>query len=129
MGVKIHDDFTGARAANSSQTDRERQDHEDYLRALQQDEPLPHYQPPPENTVPDPEEAAIEPDDRLLSHELRMQRVRQRARDILVAERHGPLPPFDAGTLRDMLARPPSPPARVDGLIPWEASTLIPAQR
>ena len=28
-----------------------------------------------------------------------------------------------------MLARPQPPPARADGLIPWEASTLIPAQR
>jgi hypothetical protein len=68
-------------------------------------------------------------EDRLLAHELRTQRVRRRAREILDVERRGPLPPFDAGTLRDMLARPQPPPARVDGLIPWEASTLIPAQR
>ena len=41
----------------------------------------------------------------------------------------GPLPPFDAGTLGEILARPPQPASRVDHLIPWEAGTLIAAQR
>lgn len=40
-----------------------------------------------------------------------------------------PAPPFDAGTLADILARPDDPPMRVQGLIPWEASTLIVAAR
>ena len=34
-----------------------------------------------------------------------------------------------AGTLADVLARPAEPAARVEGLIPWEASVLIVAQR
>lgn len=75
----------------------------------------------------DDTEAGLE--DRLLVHELRTQRVRRRARDILDAERRGPLPPFDAGTLAEMLARPQPPPSRVDGLIPSEAGTLVVAQR
>ena len=40
-----------------------------------------------------------------------------------------PAPPFDAGTLADILARPDDPPMRAQGLIPWEASTLIVAAR
>lgn len=40
-----------------------------------------------------------------------------------------PAPPFDAGTLADILARPDDPPMRVQGLVPWEASTLIVAAR
>ena len=40
-----------------------------------------------------------------------------------------PAPPFDAGTLADILARPEDPPMRFDGLIPWESSTLIVAMR
>lgn len=40
-----------------------------------------------------------------------------------------PAPPFDAGTLAEILARPDEPPMRVQGLIPWEASTLIVAAR
>jgi hypothetical protein len=40
-----------------------------------------------------------------------------------------PAPPFDAGTLADVLARPADPPMRVAGLIPWAASALVVAQR
>ena len=40
-----------------------------------------------------------------------------------------PAPPFDAGTLADILARPEDPPMRFDGLIPWESSTLVVAMR
>ena len=40
-----------------------------------------------------------------------------------------PAPPFDAGTVAEILARPAGPPMRIEGLIPWEASTLIVAQR
>ena len=40
-----------------------------------------------------------------------------------------PAPPFDAGTLTDILARPADPPMRVDGLLPWEGSGLVVAQR
>ena len=40
-----------------------------------------------------------------------------------------PAPPFDAGTLADILARPDEPPMRVDGLIPWAGSALVVAMR
>jgi hypothetical protein len=95
MGVKIADDFTGARAANGSKSDRDREDHEDYLRALQQDEPLPHYQPPPESKMPDqdPEAPSSDPaaglEDRLLPHELAVQRARKKAHRIIEAEERG----------------------------------------
>jgi hypothetical protein len=65
----------------------------------------------------------------LVAEEVRRIQVRERARAIVDAAKRPPAEPFDAGTLREMLARPQPPPARVDGLIPWEASTLIPAQR
>jgi hypothetical protein len=64
-----------------------------------------------------------------VEREARKIKVREAAKRKIRTEQNGPLPPFDAGTLRDMLARPQPPQARVDGLIPWEASTLIPAQR
>lgn len=68
-------------------------------------------------------------EDRLLAHELRTLRARERAREILAAERRGPLPEIDAGMLDEVLARPPEPPSRINELIPWSASTLLTAQR
>jgi AAA domain/Bifunctional DNA primase/polymerase, N-terminal len=64
-----------------------------------------------------------------VEREARKIRVRAAAERKVRIEQSGPLPPFDAGTLREMLARPQPPPGRIDGLIPWEASTLIAAQR
>lgn len=55
-------------------------------------------------------------------------RADREARAILAAEGHDEQP-FDAGTLAEVLARPAEPAARVDGLIGWEASTLLVAQR
>jgi hypothetical protein len=95
-------------------------------------DPQSNGQPPPEQDPPEqqqPHETDSDLEERLLGHELRMQRVRLRARDILTAERRGPLPPFDAGTLGEILARPPQPQNRVESLIPWEAAALITAQR
>lgn len=40
-----------------------------------------------------------------------------------------PAPPFDAGTLADILARPAEPPMRIEGLMPWSGSGLVVAQR
>jgi hypothetical protein len=68
-------------------------------------------------------------DDALIAHELRMLRVRYAARQLFDAERRGPMPPFDIGTLSEVLARPPEPPSRIPGLVPWKAGTLIVAQR
>lgn len=61
--------------------------------------------------------------------ELQRMQVREEARRQFELLR-APAPiPFDAGTLADHLRRPPPPAARVEGLIPWEASTAIIAQR
>lgn len=58
-------------------------------------------------------------------------RVRERAREVVDAERRqrDPSPPFDAGTLGAILARPPEPGMRIDGLQPWEAALLLVAAR
>ncbi|OOL30785.1 hypothetical protein GQ85_17725 [Rhodococcus rhodochrous] len=40
-----------------------------------------------------------------------------------------PAPPFDDGLLGDILARPPLPPDRIEGVMPWDASLLVIAQR
>lgn len=61
-------------------------------------------------------------------------RVRRRLLDDKAAveykrQTEPPSPPFDAGTLADVLARPEEPPMRVDGLIPWSGSALVVAQR
>jgi hypothetical protein len=56
-------------------------------------------------------------------------RVARDARARLAAEQQGPPKPFDCGTLAEILNRPPEPPGRIPGLIPWEASVLLTAQR
>jgi hypothetical protein len=61
--------------------------------------------------------------------EFRRLQVQDRARALLAAEKAGPPRPFDAGTLEEILARPPQPRGRIDGLVLWEAGTLIAAQR
>ncbi len=64
-----------------------------------------------------------------VADELRRLKIRQAAQDALRAENEPPAPPFDAGTLAEILARPPEPAMRVDGLIPWDAAALIVAAR
>lgn len=61
--------------------------------------------------------------------ELDKLRVRNEARRRFNREQAGDAGPFDAGTLDEVLTRPAEPPARIDQLVPWEASTLIIAQR
>jgi hypothetical protein len=60
---------------------------------------------------------------------LRTLRVREEARRRLAAEKEGATEPFDAGLLEDILARPPEPPFRIEGLLPSEAGMLVVAQR
>lgn len=91
--------------------------------------PVEEPAPVPDGTPEPPRETAADIDDRLLAHELRSQRARRRARDILNAEQLGAMPAFDIGSLADVLARPRPPASRVEQLIPWEASTLLTAQR
>lgn len=56
-------------------------------------------------------------------------RVREDARALVDAERRPLADPFDAGTLAEILARPADPPARIEELMPWEASLLLIGQR
>lgn len=61
--------------------------------------------------------------------EVRKLHIRAEAKRRYDQDRAGMPEPFDAGTLDQILARPPAPVARVKDLIPWEAGTLIVAQR
>ena len=87
------------------------------------------YVPPDAEPEYAPSAAEVSLEDKLLPHELAVQRARRKARKIIEAEERGELPPFDAGTLGEILARPKPPPSRIEDLVPWQASTLIPAQR
>jgi AAA domain-containing protein len=69
--------------------------------------------------------------DESVSLEVARLKIRDRARERYRAEqtaREG-VPPFDAGTLAEILARPPEPAHRAQGIIPSDAGTLIVAQR
>lgn len=65
---------------------------------------------------------------RLLAERVRALRVERDARAVIARDGRT-LDPFDAGTLADVLARAAEPAARVEGLIPWQSSTLVVAQR
>lgn len=67
--------------------------------------------------------------ERDVAAELARLQVREEARRRFDELRRPPFQPFDAGTLAEQLAKPEPPPARVDGLIPWDAGTLLIAQR
>src|SRR5688500_10886476 len=70
--------------------------------------------------------AALARDVELEAHRIR---VREAAKAKVRTENAPPAPPFDAGLLAEILARPAEPPYRVEGLIPSDAGTLIVAQR
>lgn len=55
--------------------------------------------------------------------------ARRRVAEEEAADAAASAPPFDAGTLAEILARPPEPPHRVEGLILSDALTLVVAQR
>jgi len=82
-----------------------------------------------ENATLEPDEDAPTAHELLVAAEVRALRVKAEARDQLAAERVGTSPPFDAGTLAEVLARPREPAHRVEGLIPANAGTLVVAQR
>ncbi|MCU1697353.1 MAG: hypothetical protein JWR34_3416 [Mycobacterium sp.] len=73
--------------------------------------------------------AAGDPFDDDVAKELHRLRVREAAHQRFAAERDGPAPPFDAGLLDEMLARPAAPPYRVDRLMPADGGMLVVAQR
>lgn len=93
---------------------------------LEDMEPLALDPAPAQGQTQDPREQIHE---RLVHDELRSLRARTEARRLFAEEQRGPLEPFDAGTLAEVLARPPQPASRVEGLIPWSAGTLLTAQR
>lgn len=66
---------------------------------------------------------------RLVDEEAHKIRVREAARDLIAREKAADQPPFDAGTLAEILERPESPPHRVEELVPSGASALIVAQK
>lgn len=88
------------------------------------------WTPPPDDPGPVDWTPPDEPDDyaRRLDARVRSLRIDREARARLASEGN-PAEPFDAGTLAEVLARPDDPGARVAGLMPWEGSTLIVAQR
>ena len=91
-------------------------------------EPMPDYGDEEQDAASDAYEAALNLG-RDVAAELHRLRVRKAAQEAFRAENEPDAPPFDAGTLGEILARPADPPMRVDGLIPWDSSTLIAAQR
>lgn len=60
--------------------------------------------------------------------ELRLEAAEEAKRRVRVKQL-GDQPPFDAGTLAEILARPPEPPYRIEGLMPSDSSTMVIAQR
>ncbi|MCL2594442.1 MAG: AAA family ATPase, partial [Promicromonosporaceae bacterium] len=73
-------------------------------------------------------EAGSVTDEAAVLHELARMRVIAEAKRRFTQEEAGPPPEFDAGTLAEMMARPPEPPYRVKGLIPSDGATLVTAQ-
>lgn len=82
-----------------------------------------------DNVNVEPEQDGPTAHELMVDAEVRVLRVKAEARDVLAAERAGSVPPFDAGTLAEVLARPAEPAHRVEGLIPADAGTLVVAQR
>lgn len=82
--------------------------------------------------APDPADEAVEAAlafNRAVADETRVLRIRKAAQDRFRAEQEPEQPPFDAGTLVELLGRPADPPMRAEGLIPSDAGTLVVAQR
>lgn len=77
---------------------------------------------PPTATVPESFPSDV-------AREVYRLQVLEAARERIATEKLGAMPPFEAGTLADMLALPPEPAHRVEGLIPSDASTLLAAQK
>jgi hypothetical protein len=92
-------------------------------------EPIPYVAPaedfdPVTGEVPAPE--PMDPDVALALHRLRVASLAQAA---FRKEQEGSSPAFDAGSLADVLTRPAEPPMRIEGLMPWDSSTLLVAPR
>lgn len=66
--------------------------------------------------------------DRKVEQRAERLRIDMAAKAKIAAENQPPSTPIDMATLGAILARPAPPRDRIDGLAPWEASTLITAQ-
>lgn len=66
---------------------------------------------------------------RSVAEEARRLRIRQAAAEVIRREQIGTLPPVDAATLAELLARPPSTLWRIDGLLPAGGRALVSAMR
>ena len=91
-------------------------------------ESLDEYRGPEEIRLREPESDSVDLYARLVAERVRALRVERDARAELAREGRDTAP-FDAGTLGEVLARPEPPRARVEGLVPWQASALVVAQR
>ena len=99
-----------------------------HVRALRQAGSAQPAAPVPEQAA-DAEEDGGAAFDMDVAREAHTLRVRQAAREQVAAEKAGDQPGFDAGTLAEVLDRPPEPSHRVEDLIPANSSTLVVAQR
>ncbi|WIY81390.1 AAA family ATPase [Propionimicrobium sp. PCR01-08-3] len=83
---------------------------------------------PPDDIETSPEypELSFDGEVRQRAHRMRVTRA---AQELIEAENRPPRDPLDLGTLAEVLARPTPESDRIEGLAPWEASTLITAQR
>ncbi|MDQ4490708.1 AAA family ATPase [Sinomonas sp. ASV486] len=67
--------------------------------------------------------------EREVEQQLRRLRVVEAAKGRFAAEQRGVMAPLDGGMLADILARPPAPPPRIEGLLGAEANMLAVAMR
>ncbi len=92
--------------------------------------PLPYDDPAADfEPVSGDEPSADDPRERAIREELERLLVRDEAHRRFEALRRPPATPWDAGTLTEHLEKPQPPAARVEGLVPWSASTAVIAQR
>jgi AAA domain len=64
-----------------------------------------------------------------VSSKLRRLRIDNEAHRRFDSERRADLPPFDAGTLAELMQRPADPPSRIEELMPSQSSMLVTALR
>ena len=61
----------------------------------------------------------------LIEHRARVIRIDRAARRKVDREETPAAPPFDIGTVRQMLARPTEPPFQIDDMLPFRSSMLL----
>ncbi len=84
---------------------------------------------PPDDDPGESNGPALDSFEAQVAHRAQRMRIDREARALLDAEAQPTPEPIDMATLREVLARPAPPRDRIEGLAPWEGSTLITAQR